>query len=93
LELSGPGAEPSLRDLCEALRTRLNDDTFVHPEKGLIVGALNLILGIPAQNLIWNYLNKGAHEQANGDDFDPTYVETVVVTLEQLNALRLRRAA
>lgn len=93
LELRGPGAEPSLRDLCEALRTRLNDNTFVHPEKDSIVDALNLILGIPAQNLIWTYLNKGTHERADRDDFDAAHVESVIATLEHLNDLRLRRAA
>lgn len=93
LELGGPGAEPSLRDLCEALCARLNDNTFVHPEKDSIVRALNLILGIPVQNLVWTYLNEGTHEQVDRDDFDAAHVEIVVTTLEQLNDLRLRRAA
>jgi hypothetical protein len=93
LELSGPGAEPSLRDLCEALRARANDNTFVHPEKETIVGALSLILGIPGQNLIWTYLNKGTHEQEDRDDFDAAHVESVITTLERLNVLRLSRAA
>lgn len=93
LEMSGPGSEPSLRNLCESLRAKVNDNTFVHADKNAIVTALGLILGIPAQNLIWTYLNKGIHEQADRDDFDAAHVETVVATLEQLNALELRRAA
>ena len=93
IETSGMALAPSLRNLCEALRTKLGDNAFVHPEKDAIVDALSLILGIPAQNLIWTYLNKGPHEQADRDDFDGVHVETVVLTLEQLNALRLRRAA
>lgn len=93
LELSGPGAEPSLRNLCDALRGRLNDNAFVHPAKNSVVGALSLILGIPSQNLIWTYLNKGTHEGVDRDDFDAAHVETVISTLEQLNALRLHRRA
>jgi recombinational DNA repair ATPase RecF len=93
LELNSPGAEPSLRNLCEALRAKLTDNSFVAEEKDAVIEALSLILGIPAQNLIWTYLNKGTHEQTDRDDFDAAHVETVVVTLERLNNVRLRRAA
>lgn len=91
LELSGPAAEPTLRGLCEALRARANDPTFAHADKDALVRALGLILGIPAQNLVWTYLNKGTHEEANRDDFDAAHVETVVATLEQIDGLSLRR--
>ena len=47
------------------------------------------ILGIPAANLVWTYLNKGTHEKANRDDFDANQVETVVQTLEALDGLYL----
>jgi recombinational DNA repair ATPase RecF len=93
LELAGPGAEPSLRDLCDALRAKIDDNTFAHPEKNEVLASLRLILGIPAQNLIWMYLNKGTHEQEDRDDFDAALVETVVVTLERLRDAPLRRAA
>lgn len=91
LQLAGVGAEPGLRNLCEALRKRLEDaTTFNHANKPVLVAAYSRILGIPAANLVWTYLNKGTHEEANRDDFDATLVETVVQTLEVLNDLDLR---
>jgi hypothetical protein len=91
LQLAGVGAEPSLRNLCEALMKRLNDTaTFTHGNKPLLIAAYGQILGIPAANLVWTYLNKGTHEEANRDDFDTDLVETVVRTLEELDGLDLR---
>jgi hypothetical protein len=91
LQLAGVGAEPGLRNLCEALRKRLEDAaTFNHANKPVLVAAYGRILGIPAANLVWTYLNKGTHEEANRDDFDATLVETVVQILEALDDLDLR---
>jgi hypothetical protein len=91
LQLVGVGAEPGLRNLSEALFKRLKDTaTFNHANKPLLVAAYGRILGIPAANLVWTYLNKGTHEKANRDDFDATLVETVVETLEALDGLDLR---
>jgi len=92
LQLAGVGAEPSLRNLCEALCKRLKDAvTFNHANKPVLVSAYEHILGIPANNMVWNCLNKGTHEEANQDDFDANMVETVVQTLEILVNLDLRR--
>lgn len=89
--LAGAGAEPVLRNLCEAIRSKLTStQTFTHANKPLIIAALDRVLGIPDQNLVWVYLNKGTHEEADRDDFDGNIVESVVVTLEELNALDLR---
>lgn len=91
LQLAGVGAEPNLRNLCEALMKRLNDaTTFTHANKPLLVAAYGRILGIPAANLVWTYLNKGTHEEANRDDFDADIVEDVIQTLEELGGLELR---
>lgn len=91
LQLAGAGAEPGLRNLCEALLRKLNDAaTFNHANKRLLIAAYGRILGIPAANLVWTYLNKGTHEEANRDDFDAALVESVVLTLEELDALDLR---
>jgi hypothetical protein len=81
----------SLRNLCEALRKRLEDAaTFSHGNKPLLVAAYDRILGIPTANLVWTYLNKGTHEEANLDDFDADLVESVVKTLEDIDTLDLR---
>lgn len=86
------GSEPQLRHLCDALRKRLNDTTsFSHCEKEGVNVALSRILGIPEKNMIWIYLNKGTHEEADRDDFDGAEVEIVVQTLEQLDALSLKQ--
>jgi hypothetical protein len=91
LQLAGVGAEPSLRNLCEALRKRLDDAAhFNHANKPPLLTAYGRILGIPAANLVWTYLNKGTHEEANRDDFDADLVESVVRTLEEFDALDLR---
>jgi len=89
--LAGRGAEPALRNLCEALKRRLDDArTFIHPDKPGIVQGLGAILGVPAPSNVWTYLNKGIHEEANRDDYDPNLVRTVVETLEAMNRLQLR---
>ncbi len=92
VQLGGVGADPFLRNLCEAIWARLAESTtFNHPTKESLQVALGTILGIPAQNLVWQYLNKGTHEEADRDDFDAAYVELVVATLEAMDALELRR--
>lgn len=91
VQLAGVGAEPSLRNLCEALFKRLNEaDTFTHANKAVLIEGYGRILGIPVANLVWTYLNKGTHEEANRDDFDADLVETVVKTLEEIDSLDLR---
>ena len=85
------GAEPGLRNLCDAIMKRLNDaTTFTHANKPQLVAAYGRILGIPASNLVWTYLNKGTHEEANREDFDAVLVESVIQTLEELDRLDLR---
>lgn len=91
LPLAGRGAEPALRNLCEALKKRLDDArTFIHPDKPAVVQGLGAVLGVPAPSNVWLYLNKGIHEEANRDDYDPNLVRTIVENLEALNQLQLR---
>ncbi|MCC4607856.1 AAA family ATPase [Xanthomonas campestris pv. zinniae] len=90
--LAGVGAEPALRNLCEALHKKLRDaHTFDHANKEPLIESYGRILGIPAANQVWTYLNKGTHEEADRDDFDGEHVESVVQTLEQIDLLDLRR--
>jgi len=92
VELERAGAVPALNNLCSALRKKLVESTtFVHPAKQSVIDTLSRVLGIPAQNLIWTYLNKGTHEEADRDDFDPALVQTVVEVVEQLGGLDFRR--
>lgn len=83
--------QPSLRNLCEGLRSRLNGArTFEHADKAPVLQALDQILGIPEQTLMWQYLNKGTHEEQDREDFDEDVVERLVHLMEGINALRLR---
>lgn len=91
LKIPGSGAEPTLRGICEAMLARLNKaPDFVHPDKPVVIQSLGLILGQPEQSLVWTYLNKGTHEEADRDDFDDALVEQIVGQLEALNGLRLK---
>jgi len=85
VQIEGPGKEPQLRTLCEALRTKLRGTaTFVHDSKEALVDCLNTILGIPEQTLVWS------HEEPNRDDFDRNQVEAVLNVLERIDRLELR---
>jgi len=91
LKIVGPGAEPNLRGVCDAVLARLNKATdFVHPDKPGVIQSLGFILGQPEQSLVWTYLNKGTHEEADKDDFDDVLVEQIVGQLEGLNNLKLK---
>ncbi|WP_241357892.1 AAA family ATPase [Pseudomonas aeruginosa] len=91
VKLGGVGDQPALRNLCEGLRAKLNSArTFEHPEKQPVLDAMDQILGIPEQTLIWQYLNKGTHEEQDRDDFDEGVVEHLVTLMEGMAALRLR---
>lgn len=91
IPMAGRGAEPALRNLCEAIKKRLDEArTFVHQDKAGLTQGLAGILGVPAPSNVWLYLNKGIHEEANRDDYDPNLVRTIVECLEALNRLEFR---
>lgn len=91
VQIEGPGKDPQLRNLCESLRRKLSDlPTFTHASKQPLIDGLNMVLGIPSANLVWTYLNKGIHEEADRDDFDRAHVESVIRALEAIDRLELR---
>ncbi|WP_267400516.1 AAA family ATPase [Pseudomonas sp. GM_Psu_2] len=91
VKLGSATDQPSLRNVSEALRARLNGaDTFQHDDKAPVLHALGELLGIPRPTLMWQYLNKGTHEEQDREDFDEQVVEQLVQLLEGVNALRLR---
>ncbi|EOG4615070.1 AAA family ATPase [Pseudomonas aeruginosa] len=92
LQLAGVGKEPALRNVCDAILKKLKDAAaFNHASKAPLIAAYGKIVGIPEENLVWTYLNKGTHEEADRDDFDAEKVEDVVQTLEALDVIELRR--
>jgi recombinational DNA repair ATPase RecF len=91
VQIEGPGKEPQLYGLCTALRKKLIEArTFAHDSKTPLLENLNIILGIPADNLVWILLNKGTHEEPDRDDFDVQHVQTVLKVLEDIDRLELR---
>jgi recombinational DNA repair ATPase RecF len=91
VKLAGVGDQPSLRNLCDGIRKRLCDaHAFEHEDKQPLLDAFGQILGIPEQTLIWQYLNKGTHEEQDREDFDEGIVEQLVALMEGMNTLRLR---
>lgn len=91
IQIEGPTREPQLRALCEALRTHLRGlNMFNHASKDTLLQCLNTILGIPEQNLVWQLLNKGTHEEPNRDDFDVQHVELVLRVLGNIDGIELR---
>ncbi len=81
-----------MRNVCDAILKKLKDAAaFNHASKAPLIAAYGKIVGIPEENLVWTYLNKGTHEEANRDDFDTEKVEDVVQTLETLDMIELRR--
>ncbi|MCE5985656.1 AAA family ATPase [Pseudomonas sp. LM20] len=91
VKLGGVGDQPTLRNLCDGLRARLHGaHTFAHADKQPLLDALGQILGIPEQTLLWQYLNKGTHEEQDREDFDGGVVEQLVAHMEEMDALRLR---
>jgi hypothetical protein len=91
IQIEGPGKEPQLRTVCEALRSKLaRTPTFAHPSKQPLLDQLDTILGVPEQKLVWALLNKGTHEEPDRDDFDLRHVETVLRVLQVIDGLELR---
>lgn len=91
VQLARDGDQPSLSNLCGSICAKLRGaNTFEHVDKQPLIDALARILGIGEQTLVWRYLNKGTHEEADRDDFDAGVVEGVVQLLESMNTLRLR---
>lgn len=91
VKLGSATDQPSLKNLSDALRLRLHSaNTFEHANKAPVLAALDEILGIPRPTPMWQYLNKGTHEEEDRDDFDEQVVERLVQLLEGVNALRLR---
>jgi len=78
-----PGAQPDLMGIVSSLRKKVqkhNDPLF----QGC-VDILTWFTGLETfSTQIWNYLNKGTHEELDRDDFDSIIVEEVLKNLIQL---------
>lgn len=78
-----PNAPPDLMGIVNSLRKELNALKISDFDNSLNI--LSYLAGIETTNKqIWNYLNKGTHEESDRDDFDSKIVEEVLNNLIQL---------
>lgn len=92
LQLNSASASPGSRNITDALRKNLETPTFTPPEKETLLAGLKTLTGIPAANLVWKYLNKGTHVEGDRDDFEIAFVKLALVTLNEMNEIKLKRA-
>jgi DNA sulfur modification protein DndD len=78
-----PNAPPDLMGIVNSLRKELNDLKVSDFDNSLNI--LSYLAGLETSNKqIWNYLNKGTHEESDRDDFDSKFVVEVLEKLIQL---------
>lgn len=80
-----PNAPPDLMGIVNSLKKELTALKVTDFENSLKI--LTWLAGLETtNNQIWNYLNKGTHEEPDRDDFDSKIVEEVLESLIQLEA-------
>jgi hypothetical protein len=59
----------------------------VHNERfDRIIEIYDFLMGLETKHkMVWNYLNKGTHEESDLDEFDPILVREIFSKLEQLD--------
>lgn len=78
-----PNAPPDLMGIVNSLKKELTALKVTDFENSLKI--LTWLAGLETtNNQIWNYLNKGTHEESDRDDFDSKIVEEVLERLIQL---------
>jgi len=78
-----PGTQPDLMGIVSSLRKTVGKHN--DPSYKSCVEILAWFTGLEtSNNQVWNYLNKGTHEESDRDDFDSLIVEEVLNNLIQL---------
>lgn len=86
LKLRSPSAPLELRNLTEQLKKQIGKGDFGDQNKNVVFTPLDTLLGLNGESREWRYLNKGTHEENDRAEFDRHSVQTIVSTLEQLDA-------
>ncbi|QXP59023.1 AAA family ATPase [Olleya sp. HaHaR_3_96] len=82
-KVRAPFLPPDLMGIVNSLRKELKALKVSDFEKSLNI--LSWFIGLEtSNNQVWNYLNKGTHEESDRDDFDSLIVEEVLNNLIQL---------
>lgn len=91
----GPDAMPDLMSKASSLRRKLGNEGFTHAQKEAIVAAIDPLLGIEKNTPgLWNYLNKGTHDEEDRAEFDRASVKIIVDSIAALDtALRGKKPA
>jgi len=87
VKLRSPKASPDLMGIVQALRKFMESNRFFSEEvNGQIVDAFKCLEGLESSSKnIWNYLNKGTHEESDSKEFDKVVVTKILTLLKQLN--------
>jgi len=86
-----PNAPPDLMGIVNSLKKELTELKVSDFDNCLQI--LTWIAGLETSNKqIWNYLNKGTHEESDRDDFDSKIVEEVLEKLTQLEIEILKKS-
>jgi energy-coupling factor transporter ATP-binding protein EcfA2 len=82
-KVRAPFLSPDLMGIVSSLRKELTSLKVSDFEESLKI--LTWFIGLEtSNNQVWNYLNKGTHEESDRDDFDALIVEEVLSKLIQL---------
>lgn len=87
VKLRLPKASPDLMSVAQALRKFMESNQYFSKEiNGQIVDDFKFLEGLESANKsIWNYLNKGTHEESDSKEFDKAIVEKILIFLKRLN--------
>jgi energy-coupling factor transporter ATP-binding protein EcfA2 len=86
VSLRSPKSKPELRTLIESLKKKF--EKLNVPKFNAYIPFLSWVLELEKKDkLIWDYLNKGTHEESDRDDFDITIVTEIVEELTKFDKL------
>lgn len=81
-----PNAKPDLMTVINSLNSTIKKHKIEEYIK--ITDYFDYLLGIKASyNIIWQYLNKGAHDEEGLEDFDSGIVKKIVENITKVNEL------
>ncbi|MDP2815281.1 MAG: hypothetical protein Q8O19_01210, partial [Rectinemataceae bacterium] len=87
LTFKNPKTPFEARDLADQLRKRINQPTFMHEHKPLLLEGFNALLGEQE----WACLNGATHENSEAEEFDRSTVRKVLEGLESLDRVLTTR--
>ncbi|MBI4682930.1 MAG: hypothetical protein HY757_07505 [Nitrospirae bacterium] len=85
--IRSPNGQPDLMTVVQAINSFLKKVDATNEFKA-VVDIFDYLLGLKTQsNVMWNYLNKGTHDEPDKPEFDQLIVGEIVKKLTVLDAL------